>query len=325
MDIRQSIADLLSLHDCVIIPGFGGFIGNYLPARIDPENHTFHPPAKTVLFNINLKHNDGLLANAVARTFNTSYSDACSMIDEFAVECRASLKNGKNILLPQVGNLYPGIEGTIHFEQDQTANLLPEAFGLSAFISPPVFRNLQPQAPELQNIHRRIESRDKKTVLPGIIRWAAVIALPLGIAALIGYTQYGKFSNDLANNAGILAFTKFTTASPAAKKAVEPVVSKALIIPKIETPSPESAPKPGPTVAGEANFAVIVGAFRIRENADKLVTELQQKGFPASIFDQSKTGLFRVAIGTSAERAQAIQLLATAKSTDFSGAWLLVK
>ncbi|MCX6268123.1 MAG: hypothetical protein NTW16_12315, partial [Bacteroidetes bacterium] len=77
MDIRNCIADLLSLHDCVIIPGFGGFIGNYSPARIDQVNHTFHPPTKELLFNVNLKQNDGLLASAIAASWMISYADAC--------------------------------------------------------------------------------------------------------------------------------------------------------------------------------------------------------------------------------------------------------
>lgn len=53
--IEKYISELLYQYDCVIIPGFGGFIGNYSPALIDPIYHTFHPPYKSLLFNINLK------------------------------------------------------------------------------------------------------------------------------------------------------------------------------------------------------------------------------------------------------------------------------
>ncbi|MEC8853074.1 MAG: SPOR domain-containing protein, partial [Bacteroidota bacterium] len=34
--IEHYISDLLYLHDCVIIPGFGGFVGNKKSAFIHP-------------------------------------------------------------------------------------------------------------------------------------------------------------------------------------------------------------------------------------------------------------------------------------------------
>ena len=61
MDITAFIRELLFGHDCVIVPGFGGFIGNYTPASIDKSSGTFYPPVKQISFNRNLNHNDGLL------------------------------------------------------------------------------------------------------------------------------------------------------------------------------------------------------------------------------------------------------------------------
>ncbi|NLA48282.1 MAG: hypothetical protein GX876_02335, partial [Bacteroidales bacterium] len=62
MDITSFIRELLFSHDCVIVPGFGGFVGNYAPARIDRATSTFYPPSKQISFNRNLRNNDGLLA-----------------------------------------------------------------------------------------------------------------------------------------------------------------------------------------------------------------------------------------------------------------------
>ncbi len=310
MDIRICIAELLSLYDCVIIPGFGGFIGNYSPARIDPVNHLFQPPYKHLLFNINLKQNDGLLANAVAKSLDISYSESCSLIDKFADDCRFSLKSGTPFILPQVGKLFSGKEGIICFEQEQGANLLPDSFGLTSFISPPVHR---PSA--------------RKIVLPRPLRWAAVIALPVGLATVIGLTQYDKLSANFANTAGILGsvVSRFSAASLIEKKEA-PVPSKIKVL-KPKTVVAEAIPAEvvTPAIQPDDRFAVIVGAFRMKENAEKLVSELRLKGKEASIFDQSKTGLFRVTIGTSSDRVKATELLASAMSTDFSGAWILAK
>ncbi len=66
MDITAFIRELLFGHDCVIVPGFGGFIGNYTPARIDKSTSTFYPPVKQISFNRNLNHNDGLLVGRIS-------------------------------------------------------------------------------------------------------------------------------------------------------------------------------------------------------------------------------------------------------------------
>ena len=84
MDITAFIRELLFSHDCVIVPGFGGFVGNYSPARIDKTTDTFFPPAKQISFNRNLNHNDGLLVGRISGTSGIAYGDARNLVDEFA-------------------------------------------------------------------------------------------------------------------------------------------------------------------------------------------------------------------------------------------------
>jgi len=51
LTVEQLIADLLLQHNCVIVPGFGGFVAQRLPAQIDIEKGQVHPPKKSILFN----------------------------------------------------------------------------------------------------------------------------------------------------------------------------------------------------------------------------------------------------------------------------------
>jgi hypothetical protein len=81
MDITAFIRELLFSHDCVIVPGFGGFIGNYNPARIDKSTSTFYPPVKQISFNRNLNHNDGLLVGRVSGFSKVSYGDARNIVE----------------------------------------------------------------------------------------------------------------------------------------------------------------------------------------------------------------------------------------------------
>ncbi len=365
MDIRNCISELLVLHDCVIIPGFGGFIGNYSPARIDPVHHSFLPPGKKLLFNVNLKQNDGLLANNVADSFGVSYADACKMIDELAEECRHTLKSGKSFLIPSVGRLTQGREGNLQFEQDKTINLLPDAFGLTSFISPPVGRANFPDRSDRKTAVPAQGAIQERSTLSRSLKWAAMLAIPIGAVAIIGVTQFDKIKSSQVSDAGILSsvFSRFSSTSLVEKKeapanapdtfyqeeAVPSVFDAPTNDPSSGNPESEAGsvsnddatgayiepaaitnPEPvqevtiSPANTGDP-FAIIVGAFKSKENALKFVSELKQRGIQASIFDKSRGGLYRVTIGTFEMREEAEQLLSSSKSGDFSGAWLLAK
>ncbi len=341
MEIRNCIAELLSEHDCVIIPGFGGFIGNYTPARIDPVNHTFHPPSKQLLFNVNLRHNDGLLATRISTTLSISYHDASRIAEGFSDECIQVLNSGESLQFPRIGRLFAGNEGNIQFEQHKTSNLLTDSFGLGTFISPPVS-----QTASRGNLRRKkavtINTVKRGFRIPKIFRWAAVLAIPIAIAGVIGVMQYDKISTRYANNAGILSsvFSRFSSASLFEKKSVpsgiKPIAttsqgdSKTVDPPVEEQTGKEIVAETASaavveTVNSGDRFAVIIGAFKLEENAEKLILELQAKGIGASVYDQSRSGLYRVTMGTFSNRKEALQLLASAQSTGFQGAWLLAK
>ncbi len=327
MDIRICIAELLSLHDCVIIPGLGGFIGNYSSARIDPVHHAFQPPYKKLLFNINLKQNDGLLANAVADAYGTSYNDACNLIDVFAEECRHALQTGTFFDIPDVGRLFSGREGNIQFEQDKNANLLPESFGLLPFISPPVSRNGAVSGHDQLMMPSAMQLSGRNVFLPRALRWAAILVLPIGVAAVIGLTRYDNITFNTTNNANILSsvFSRFSSASLVDKKvapsrpAVAVNTKPTIVVPEIP------AETKVPAIRTDDSFAIIVGAFKMMENAENYIAILNRKGVEATIFDRSRTGLYRVTIGTCSGREDAGQLLAKAKSADFNDAWVLAK
>ncbi len=339
MEIRNSLAGLLEDHDCVIIPGFGGFIGNYQPARIDPVHHTFHPPSKQLLFNVNLRHNDGLLASHLSVQHGISYAEAMSFISEQATEAIRILQAGESLWFPGVGRLYSGHEGNIQFEQQRNTNLLTDSFGLTTFIAPPVDRKKM-VIPDPRKFNRK-PSAVSRRIIPTWVRRAAVWSLPLGVALLFTMAHFDRLPSKYASNAGVLGnvLARFSASSLVEKKesasvhlhvvADTPVLLRqaenfdAAI--KTETPyaAEETIPEAEPDLTGR--FAVIVGAFRFQENAGKLAEELQQEGHRAGIYDQSKGGLYRVAIAVSNNRQEALRELDLARSDDFPGAWLLIK
>jgi len=115
-------------HDCVIIPGFGGFIGNYSPATIDPVYHTFYPPFKSLLFNIHLKQNDGLLASHISQSEHISYEQAMGLISQMLKEWNQELENRHVINIENVGKLLKEDDDLIQFEQDPATNYLSDSY-----------------------------------------------------------------------------------------------------------------------------------------------------------------------------------------------------
>lgn len=356
MVIEHYIAELLSEHDCVIIPGLGGFVGSYLPAQIHSVYHTFQPPSKKILFNINLRQNDGLLANHIAQYEKVSFNEANEQIRQFANETIKSLKVRKYLILQHIGKLYMGKEGNIQFDQDLRSNLLPESFGLQPFFSSPIKRDAYQDRIE-KRVQARKETRELvRRAIPKPLKWAAILAVPVSVAVMLSLAGYDSIKSGSWNSADILSslspFSKAdvkqappethsspvrdeeipvsmeqsqnreATAGPVREK-LEPAVVTDPVDQPGNTPPQTSASQS--IAQQQGNYAVIIGAFGVESNAHKLVKRLNQNGIKATIFDRSSGGLSRVAAGVFTTQAEAIRMMNTMKANGFPGAWILEK
>ena len=120
--IEYYISNLLYIHDCVIIPGFGGFVGNKKSAYIHPVSGIIYPPSKALLFNKNLTQNDGLLATHIAKEEELDLLEITNLIEGFVQEIQKELKNRSAFKLQKVGTFTKGNEGNISFIQDKNYN-----------------------------------------------------------------------------------------------------------------------------------------------------------------------------------------------------------
>ena len=140
MNIAQYISELLFEHECVVIPGFGGFIANDRSATVSRITHQFSPPFRKIMFNIHLSANDGLLINHIANVEVLTYVEAKHIVDEFTKHCREEIKKGNKIVFDKIGVLFKNTEGHIVFEQHEKVNYNSDAFGLGSFYSPAIER-----------------------------------------------------------------------------------------------------------------------------------------------------------------------------------------
>ena len=140
------LCDLLYEHDCVIVPGLGGFLASYQGASVHPVSHIITPPSRRIAFNVFLKQNDGLLANHVASDDGISYSEAVQKIERYAEACRGDLDKGRRVVISGLGALFNDSEGNLQFEPLPGANFLPESFGLGLLRHLPIDRDGRPRA-----------------------------------------------------------------------------------------------------------------------------------------------------------------------------------
>ena len=122
-DIQKYVVELLFKHDCVIIPNLGGFVAQYKSAALDEVTGFFSPPSKQILFNINLKNNDGLLANEIAQRKQITYNEANELIISFVSNVDQQLNAKKSFTFLDLGTLIFE-ENSLIFKQKSIKNSL---------------------------------------------------------------------------------------------------------------------------------------------------------------------------------------------------------
>lgn len=169
MELTNYIAQLLHAHDCVIVPQFGGFIANYRSANVDWTNKKISPPAKSVLFNSNLIHNDGLLGNAIALDQKITYPNALALIDNHVKSWQIDLAKGKRVEIGELGFLFK-VNNQIVFEQSRELNILLNAYGLSEisfvnFASKPAEKIVVVEKPVIELVEARRPENEEGVVI----------------------------------------------------------------------------------------------------------------------------------------------------------------
>lgn len=134
--IVAHIEQLLLVHDCIIIPGFGGFVLQSIPAMYAPGEHLFSPMRKEIVFNRTLQHNDGLLTESYMQRYQTDYSTAQTMLEEDVNTLQAQLGEEKQLSLGAIGRFTVGQEGQLVFEPGRVHTFSLDSYGLPSFHFP---------------------------------------------------------------------------------------------------------------------------------------------------------------------------------------------
>jgi len=307
--IEHYISNLLYIHDCVIIPGFGGFVGNKKSAYIHPVSGIIYPPSKALLFNKNLTQNDGLLATHIAKEEELDLVGITNLIEGFVQGIQKELKNRSAFKLQKVGTFTRGNEGNISFTQDKNYNYNLASFGMEAnHKSKKVERIIS----EEDIIVKTIKQKDFKKTL----KKAAAVLIPLIGLSLIGITQEENITdiyNQMAN------LNPFTTSK---NEIVKEAPAKEIKVPIAEIIETEKAEIVIPIITEQHTYYIIAGAFAEQKNANKLLQKLKRWNYDASIVEGGN--LMRVSYNSFQNREDALLVLAEIRK-DNKSAWLLTK
>lgn len=336
--IDKYIKELLFQHNCVIIPAFGGFVGNYKGAEIHPTQHIFTPPCKQIAFNKSLVINDGLLAHYIVQNEKVSYPEALEIIDKEVFKINHLLHSGERVVLNSIGYLKLDVEKNIQFHPGNNLNYELSSFGLHSFQSSAIKRGSY-----IHEVGKPFKDRPSVKVNKGFKKYRkfALPALILPVALWLFFSPvssllknqvqmqtsgYFSRSNDLLYKASDHQFNL----KAASKKTLQFVENYATndvteVNDNVAVADTTSVAKPEihTAIAMETgSYTLIAGCFAIVENAEKQIAQLKSKNIEAAIIGKTKGGLFRVGIGSYNSSAAANEAMLQLKEQQ-TEVWVL--
>lgn len=132
----EHIEYLMLSNDCVVVPGFGAFIAQYTSSNNCAQNSTFTSPKRSISFNASINHNDGLLANSIAKKALIPYAEALKQIEKSTTICRQALSDGSEVPFGRLGFFISNGEGHIEFIPFHHEYANDDFFGLQSFSFP---------------------------------------------------------------------------------------------------------------------------------------------------------------------------------------------
>jgi hypothetical protein len=329
LEFGNNIKNLLYLYDCIIIPGLGGFVARYYPARVDGLRRKLKPPCKEFSFDDSLVKGGEVVISFIARVRGIEESEARTIVERFALETRAIVQQGDKAELPGLGWFIKGPKGKIHFEFDMVNNFHPETAGLPE-LNLPEFNKSDKTVMEV------VPEPLTRKKQPGRIRhiaWLVPLLLLLA-AGIYGYLNWEKVKKQPVV-AGLLE----KLGSGADDYSLQPNIvmglpdSASAVDNAIDTiNSLKNALNPGteePQILSKdpyancTRFYLIAGSFKRMKNAQDLSKKLSSQGFRTEILT-STDGMYRVSIKVFTRRTEALEALGKIKAEGKIGqVWLL--
>ena len=355
--IDNKINSLLFTHDCVIVPGLGGFVASQAAANHNAVRHTFIPPTRVIAFNVFLRQNDGLLANFISSEEKISFSESMLIIERYVERCFMEMEAGRKVTVADIGQLYFDNEKNIQFTPDETSLHALDSFGLSSLRAVPVATKTKKEniffSPLRESANnekgRKAQVRKKASSVPAGNRF-------VNIGLVAGVLLWAMFNVYIIapNNFNLSALNPFENTSsrirpvpeedsashkeaapapapivPEKENTVTPYVTEEKpAVKSVEENRPEeiipSVDVKKNTTVKTGNYFTVVGAFNVNSNVEKMLARLRENGYqnPGSIEKENKPTM--VFAGQFAQKADALKSLQHLKELGID-AWVFTR
>ena len=330
IELERHIEVLLLDNDCVIVPGFGGFVAHHVTARYETDERLFLPPLRTLGFNPQLRINDSLLAQSYVDAYDISYPEAVRRIDKEVDELKRVLSEEGSYTMGSIGVLTVNDDGNYEFEPSEAGVCSPTLYGLSSYNFPLLKDKAKEMASKVQTaaqvaIDEPIEETTEEVAKPVLLdftgndddddraiqikmSWirntvaiaAAVVAFFLMVTPVANSDLNTQTMSKLHNNILYRLLPQDTNIAPVA----EPVKE----IPAAQSAKECAAQQAEVKKADAPTYYIVVASQVKKSNAEIFVEQLHKQGYKdAAIFIHND--IVRVTCGEFATESEAYRQL----------------
>ncbi len=341
IEINRHIEILLLSNDCVIVPGFGGFMAHYVNARKDETDGSFLPPIRNVGFNPKVTVNDSLLAQSYVDSYDISYPEACQMVDRDVEELKKRISTDGYYEFNGIGTVSVNGDGNYEFTPCKAGILTPELYGLDSYSMKTLdeLRNIvvkpwtviNTEQPVIDNGNSVIKDDDdyyKEHTQRVIAIWRnvavaciAAILFLLVPSPLVNSAQMAgnKIDYSLLNR---VMPHEMTTGKQYVENAIKYSSQSAKQIDSQENEAVGSSVMSNVDTKPEAKFSIVVASRVSKTNAAQYTAELNRRGFnDVYVHQGSHVKVLMGHFSTNEEAMKSLQKLRANK--EFSGAWVI--
>ena len=337
---------LLHDHDCLVIPGLGGFLAHPVAARFDADKGEWIPPGRDVVFNPKLTVRDGLMEQEIRRATGCSTQAAGHLIDQEVSAIRSGLSRGEHIDFPGLGRLFqqedqrlgfaaeprigeryaaPGLGRIPWLDRDQVS-----AEGTGSPAEDQQGTSTKPVAVVPVDPESVSEEADAPIAAwKPVLRVAAVLTLPLLVAGALLWEQQGATSFGLFNSHSGLP-SEFAPRIegedirfPETEASPLPFVQAG--VPDLVRSTEATMPVPQPqSISSGCSHHVIAGTFGEAARAAQLARRFESLGYSSALLP-GPNGMQRVSAGCFNQASDAARFRRSLIDLHgFQQAWILV-
>ncbi len=265
---------LLHDHNCVIIPDFGGFVVNTVPSRRDGVAD-FHPSVCELVFNSDLTHNDGLLAQSYMKNSSMTFESAMQKVEQDVLLLKRQVREQCHVDMGKLGSfdLYEGMR----FVFTPGTFVRPSLFGLTLATLKPLIQ-MQPVVTTHAMQNKQRWSRNVAIASAAV----AVVFLMMFILP-VSDTSVARQSAQMLSEAGWMqSKTMHSGNNNVAMVKVDPNVTEELpefSLPESHTDMPTTEEVVQSTTDNLPRYYIVMGVYRGIESAQKTTELLLDKGF----------------------------------------------